>query len=91
MSWGVALEKQRSDLMMMKFGRLVDLEALQMLSGNKITEELKRQKILQDAEHAENLREWDVGSPVCVCECSSCFNQLSTQSDLCLCVILRRR
>ncbi len=38
----VALKKHCNELMMMKFGRLVDLEALQTLSGNRRVEELFR-------------------------------------------------
>lgn len=57
---GVALEKQCDELMMMKYGRLVDLEALQMLSGNRTLEELKQEKLLREAAYAKEIKEWDV-------------------------------
>nr|XP_046230506.1 cilia- and flagella-associated protein 44 isoform X2 [Scatophagus argus] len=53
------LEKQCSQLMMMKYGRLVDLEALQMLSGNRTLEELKQEKLLQEAAYAKEIKQWD--------------------------------
>uniref|UniRef100_A0A665W8Y5 Uncharacterized protein n=1 Tax=Echeneis naucrates TaxID=173247 RepID=A0A665W8Y5_ECHNA len=54
------LEKQCNELMMMKFGRLVDLEALQTLSGNRALEELRQEKLLLEAEYAKELNQWDV-------------------------------
>lgn len=67
---GVALEKQCHQLMMMKFGRLVDLEALQTLSGNRTLEELKQEKLLREAAYAKEIQQWDVRWPVCVCVCA---------------------
>lgn len=57
---GVALKKQCNEMMMMKFGRKVDLDALQTLSGNRTLEVLKQEKILQEAAHAKKIKEWDV-------------------------------
>lgn len=57
---GVVLEKQCNQLMMMKFGRLVDVEALQTLSGNRVLEELKQEKLLREAAYAKEIKEWDV-------------------------------
>uniref|UniRef100_A0A3B4ZF86 Cortactin-binding protein-2 N-terminal domain-containing protein n=1 Tax=Stegastes partitus TaxID=144197 RepID=A0A3B4ZF86_9TELE len=54
------LEKQCNELMMAKFGKLVDLEALQMLSGNRRLEELKHEKLLKEAEYAKEVQQWDV-------------------------------
>uniref|UniRef100_A0A3P8TUV7 Cilia- and flagella-associated protein 44 n=1 Tax=Amphiprion percula TaxID=161767 RepID=A0A3P8TUV7_AMPPE len=54
------LEKQCNELMMTKFGKLVDLEALQMLSGNRRLEELKHEKLLKEAEYAKEIQQWDV-------------------------------
>ena len=56
----VVLEKQCNELMMMKYGRLVDLEALQTLAGNRVVEELKQEKLLREAAYAKELRQWDV-------------------------------
>ncbi len=66
----VALKKHCNELMMMKFGRLVDLEALQTLSGNRRVEELKQEKCLREAAHAKEIKEWNVRSHVCVCVCT---------------------
>ncbi|XP_039856211.1 cilia- and flagella-associated protein 44 isoform X2 [Simochromis diagramma] len=53
------LEQQCNELMRTKFGRLVDLEALQMLSGNRRLEELKQEKLLKEAAYAKEIRQWD--------------------------------
>ncbi|KAL3041321.1 hypothetical protein OYC64_019511 [Pagothenia borchgrevinki] len=53
------LEKQCHKLMMMKFGREVDLEALQTLSGNRRLEELKQEKLLREAAYAKEIKQWD--------------------------------
>ncbi|XP_040013967.1 cilia- and flagella-associated protein 44 [Xiphias gladius] len=54
-----ALEKQCNELMMIKYGRLVDLEALQTLSGNRVLEELKQEKFLREAAYAKEIKQWD--------------------------------
>ncbi|KAA8584641.1 hypothetical protein FQN60_008426, partial [Etheostoma spectabile] len=53
------LEKQCHEQMMMKFGRPVDLEALQTLSGNRTMEELKQEKLLREAAYAREIKQWD--------------------------------
>ncbi|XP_044029955.1 cilia- and flagella-associated protein 44 [Siniperca chuatsi] len=53
------LEKQCNQLMMMKYGRLVDLEALQTLSGNRTLEELRQEKLLREAAYAKEIKQWD--------------------------------
>ncbi|KAK2888569.1 cilia- and flagella-associated protein 44 [Channa argus] len=53
------LEKQCEELMMMKYGRLVDLDALQTLSGNRTLEELKQEKLLREAAYAKEITQWD--------------------------------
>ncbi|KAK5851669.1 hypothetical protein PBY51_023206 [Eleginops maclovinus] len=53
------LEKQYHELMMRKFGREVDLEALQTLSGNRRLEELKQEKLLREAAYAKEIKQWD--------------------------------
>lgn len=64
--WGVALEKQCHELMMAKFGRVVDLDAVQTMAGNKRLEELKHEKLIKEAENEEEIKEWDVSRPLCV-------------------------
>lgn len=56
----VDLEKQCNQLMMRKFGRLVDLEALQTLSGDRRLEELKQEKLQREAAYAKEIKQWDV-------------------------------
>lgn len=46
---------------MQKFGKQVDLETLQTLSGNRKLEELRQLKALKEAEHDKEVAEWDVG------------------------------
>lgn len=57
------LEEQCYEDMMTKFGMLVDLEALQTLSGNRKLEELRQRKVLREAGQDRELRQWDVGGP----------------------------
>ncbi|XP_051907851.1 cilia- and flagella-associated protein 44-like isoform X2 [Hippocampus zosterae] len=54
------LEKRCNQLMMRRFGREVDLEVLQTLSGNRTVEELKQEKLLQEAAYAKEIQQWDV-------------------------------
>ncbi|XP_077352720.1 cilia- and flagella-associated protein 44-like isoform X2 [Festucalex cinctus] len=54
------LEKLCNQLMMRKFGREVDLEVLQTLSGNRTVEELKQEKLLQEVAYAKDIKQWDV-------------------------------
>ncbi|XP_055369540.1 cilia- and flagella-associated protein 44 isoform X2 [Betta splendens] len=53
------LEKQCDKVMLQKFGRQVDLEALQTLSGNRRLEELKQEKLLREAAYAKEIRQCD--------------------------------
>lgn len=74
-----ALEEQCSQLMMRKFGRLVDLEALMTLSGSRTLEELKQEKLLREAAYAKEIKQWDVGLPcVCLCLCLCDFVSVHT-------------
>ncbi|XP_061733169.1 cilia- and flagella-associated protein 44-like [Nerophis ophidion] len=54
------LGKRCEQLMMRRFGREVDLEVLQTLSGNRSVEELKQEKLLQEAANAEEIKQWDM-------------------------------
>lgn len=56
----LALEEKCYEEMMTKFGRLVDLESLQTLSGNRKLEELRQLKLLQETAHNNKIKEWDV-------------------------------
>ncbi|CAJ1071125.1 cilia- and flagella-associated protein 44 [Xyrichtys novacula] len=53
------LKEQCNQLMMLKFGRLVDLEALQTLSGNRKLEELRQEKLLKEAAYRKEIKECD--------------------------------
>ncbi|XP_035267854.1 cilia- and flagella-associated protein 44 [Anguilla anguilla] len=54
------LEERCEAMMMAKFGRLVDLEALQTLSGNRVVEELKHDSRIKDVQHTHELKHWKV-------------------------------
>lgn len=63
----LALEEKCYEEMMTKFGRLVDLESLQTLSGNRKLEELRQLKLLQETAHNNKIKEWAVRWPVVTC------------------------
>uniref|UniRef100_A0A3B3BSQ8 Cilia and flagella associated protein 44 n=1 Tax=Oryzias melastigma TaxID=30732 RepID=A0A3B3BSQ8_ORYME len=52
------MEKQCNELMMLKYGRLVDVEALHTMSGHKKLDKLKEEKLLLEADHAKELKRW---------------------------------
>lgn len=54
------LEKQCDELMTMKYGKLVDLEALQTRTGNRVLEELKQEKLVRETTYAKEIKQWDV-------------------------------
>uniref|UniRef100_F6PTQ5 Uncharacterized protein n=2 Tax=Ornithorhynchus anatinus TaxID=9258 RepID=F6PTQ5_ORNAN len=53
------MEEMVHEFMVTKFGREVDLEALQTLSVNTTLEELKIKKMEKELENAKELREWE--------------------------------
>uniref|UniRef100_A0A8D2LTQ5 Cilia- and flagella-associated protein 44 n=1 Tax=Varanus komodoensis TaxID=61221 RepID=A0A8D2LTQ5_VARKO len=53
------LEEKCNELMMMKFGRIVDLEALQTLSVNTNLEELKMKMMEKEQAHAMEIKAWE--------------------------------
>lgn len=57
---GVELEKQCDQMMMLRFGRMVDMEVLLTLSGNRALEELKQDKLIREDAYAKEMKEWDV-------------------------------
>lgn len=54
------MEETVRDLMISKFGRVIDLEALQTLSVNTTLEELKIKKLRKELSNAKELRMWEV-------------------------------
>lgn len=54
------MEEKCYEDMMTKFGRPVDLEALQTLSGNRKLEELRQRKVLTEIDQDKEVKEWDV-------------------------------
>ncbi|XP_068191495.1 cilia- and flagella-associated protein 44-like [Antennarius striatus] len=54
------LEKQCNQLMMAKYGRMVDLEVLVTMTGSKTVEELKQKKLLKEAEYVKEMKQWDI-------------------------------
>ncbi|ERE74865.1 WD repeat-containing protein 52 [Cricetulus griseus] len=53
------MEDTVRDLMISKFGRVIDLEALQTLSVNTTLEELKIRKLRKELSNAKELRMWE--------------------------------
>ncbi|XP_071388965.1 cilia- and flagella-associated protein 44 [Centroberyx affinis] len=53
------LEEHCKQLMMRKFGRLVNLEALQTLSGSRRLEELKQERQVREAAYTKDIKQWD--------------------------------
>lgn len=82
----VVLEKQCNELMMVKYGKLVDLEALQTRTGNRVMEELKQEKLVRETTYAKEIKQWEVSiirqyeklyiihfiANWCVCVCVQC-------------------
>lgn len=46
--------------MLMKFGKLVELEVLQTLSGNRKVEEMRHEVRERDAKNTQELKHWEV-------------------------------
>ncbi|XP_041667527.1 cilia- and flagella-associated protein 44 [Cheilinus undulatus] len=53
------LEEECNQLMMMKYGGLVDLEVMQTLLGSRTVEELKQEKLQKEIAYAKEIKEWD--------------------------------
>lgn len=56
----VALEEKYHAMMLLKFGREVDLTKLENISTNRIAEELKETIAKKDTKYTRKLSEWDV-------------------------------
>ncbi|KAI4887997.1 hypothetical protein NFI96_034666, partial [Prochilodus magdalenae] len=52
------LEARCEQMMMMKFGKLVDLEALQTLSGSRTVEEMRQESRAREGEYTQELQLW---------------------------------
>jgi len=56
----VALEEKCHNMMLLKFGREVDLNKLEHISTNRIGEELKETIAKKDVKYSRKLNEWEV-------------------------------
>lgn len=56
------LEEECNRMMMLKFGRMVDFEAVQERSVNINLEELGVEIMQKEYEHSQELKEWEVRS-----------------------------
>lgn len=54
------MEETVRQLMIDKFGRVIDLEALQTLSVNTTLEELKIRKLRKEITNAKEMKMWEV-------------------------------
>lgn len=54
------MEETVRQLMISKFGRVIDLEALQTLSVNTTLEELKIKKLRKELSNAKEMKMWEV-------------------------------
>jgi len=54
------LEEQCNKMMMQKFGRIVNLEELEMVTVNRQLEELKEKLRQHEALYAKEIMKWDV-------------------------------
>lgn len=54
------MEERTNEMMIAKFGRIVDLEKLETITVNRQIEELKEKLRLTEIQCAEELEEWDV-------------------------------
>lgn len=54
------MEETVSQLMISKFGRVINLEALQTLSVNMTLEELKIKKLRKELANAKEMKMWEV-------------------------------
>lgn len=57
---GVEVKQESQQLMMMKFGKLVNMDALMTIGGNRRVEELKQEKHLREAAHTTEIKQLKV-------------------------------
>ncbi|XP_062376877.1 cilia- and flagella-associated protein 44 [Sardina pilchardus] len=53
------LEGRCEHLMLLKFGKVVDLEALQTLSGNRVLEEMRQESRVREVTYAQEIKAWE--------------------------------
>jgi hypothetical protein len=53
-------------MMMLKFGRLVDLEKLENVTVNRTVEELKEKLRQEEVTAARDVAKWDVSATTCI-------------------------
>lgn len=58
----VEVKQECEQSMMRKFGKLVNMDAMMTIGGNRRLEELKQEKQLKEAEHSKEIKQ----SVVCV-------------------------
>jgi len=54
------LEEKVQNMMMLKFGRIVDLEKLEKVTVSRTVEELKEKLRQQEIKSAQEIAKWDV-------------------------------
>lgn len=71
------MEERTNEMMIAKFGRIVDLEKLETITVNRQIEELKEKLRLTEIQCAEELEEWDVSEKMyCTCTHFSGHNEI---------------
>lgn len=63
----VELKEHCEILMLKRFGKLVDLEALQTMSGSRRLEEMKYERQVQEAQNRQELKMWQVHKHTRMC------------------------
>ena len=58
------LEEKVRNMLMLKFGRLVDLEKLETVTVNRTVEELKEKLRQQESKSAAEIAKWNVSNTV---------------------------
>lgn len=54
------MEDEANEMMIAKFGRIVDLEKLETITVNRAIEELKEKLRMTEIQCSEEINEWDV-------------------------------
>ena len=70
------LEEKVRNMLMLKFGRLVDLEKLETVSVNRTVEELKEKLRQQESKSAAEIAKWNVSRSLLTCAGTCLFSVL---------------
>ncbi|XP_041923604.1 cilia- and flagella-associated protein 44 isoform X1 [Alosa sapidissima] len=70
------LESRCEHLMLRKFGKLVDLEGLQTLSGNRVLEEMRQESRIRELTYAQEVKAWEAN----VCKARETLTQVTRQN-----------